>query len=79
MTGAALGLSGTVLLCAAEAAGSPSVPGARPAGHTVLGVGLGLVAGLTYALMSWAAHRLISRGITSRAAMGPSSGSAGCC
>jgi DME family drug/metabolite transporter len=70
MTGAALGLSGTVLLCAAEAAGSHSVPGARSAGETVLGVGLGLVAGLTYALMSWAAHRLISRGVTSRAAMG---------
>ncbi|MFF5158332.1 DMT family transporter [Streptomyces sp. NPDC000348] len=67
-TGAVLGLSGTALLCAAEAAGSGS--GGRSAGETVLGVGLGLVAGLTYALYSWAAHRLISRGVTSGAAMG---------
>jgi DME family drug/metabolite transporter len=69
-TGAVLGLSGTVLLCAAEAAGARSGSGARSAGETVLGVGLGLVAGLTYALYSWAAHRLISRGVTSGAAMG---------
>ncbi|WP_425588106.1 DMT family transporter [Streptomyces prasinosporus] len=68
--GAALGLSGTALLCAAEAAGARSGPGAHSAGSTVLGVALGLVAGLTYALYAWAAHRLISRGVTSRAAMG---------
>ena len=35
-----------------------------------LGVFLGLVAGSTYALYSWAAHRLISGGLPSRAAMG---------
>ncbi|MER7791585.1 EamA family transporter [Streptomyces sp. NPDC097640] len=73
MTGAALGLAGTALLCAAEAAGAAgahSAAGARSAGSTVLGVALGLVAGFTYALYSWAAHRLISRGVTSRAAMG---------
>ncbi|MFE7706986.1 DMT family transporter [Streptomyces sp. NPDC057486] len=70
MIGAALGLSGTVLLCAAEAAGVHSGPGTRSAGTTVLGVGLGLVAGFTYALYSWAAHRLISSGVTSGAAMG---------
>ncbi|WP_437023407.1 DMT family transporter [Streptomyces sp. enrichment culture] len=70
MAGAALGLSGTVVLCAAEAAGAHSGPGARSAGETVLGAGLGLVAGLTYALYSWAAHRLIDRGVTSGAAMG---------
>ncbi|MFI0734493.1 DMT family transporter [Streptomyces sp. NPDC021225] len=70
MTGAALGLAGTALLCAAEAAGAHSAAGARSAGSTVLGVALGLVAGFTYALYSWAAHRLISRGVTSRAAMG---------
>jgi DME family drug/metabolite transporter len=45
------------------------------AGHaaawsTVLGVGLGLAAGTTYAIYSWAAHRLIGRGVTTRAAMG---------
>ncbi|GAA2573197.1 MULTISPECIES: DMT family transporter [Streptomyces] len=70
MTGAALGLSGTVLLCAAEAADPHSGPGAHSAGSTVLGMALGLVAGFTYALYSWAAHRLISRGVSSGAAMG---------
>ncbi|MFK4144563.1 DMT family transporter [Streptomyces sp. NPDC004065] len=68
--GAVLGLAGTALLCAAEAAGAHSGPGTRSAGATLVGVGLGLVAGLTYALYSWAAHRLISRGVTSGAAMG---------
>ncbi|MDF6017209.1 EamA family transporter [Streptomyces sp. JH34] len=71
ITGAVLGLTGTVLLCVAEATGGPhSGPGSRSTGSTVLGVALGLVAGLTYAVYSWAAHRLISRGITSGAAMG---------
>ncbi|GHE59240.1 permease [Streptomyces spiralis] len=68
--GAALGLTGTVLLCAAESAGAHSGPATRSTGSIVLGVGLGLVAGLTYALYSWAAHRLISRGVSSAAAMG---------
>ncbi|OQR61505.1 EamA family transporter [Streptomyces maremycinicus] len=70
MTGAGLGLSGTVLLCMAEAAQAHSGTGTRSVRTTLLGVGLGLVAGLTYALYSWAAHRLISRGIGSGAAMG---------
>ncbi|HWU05811.1 MAG TPA: DMT family transporter [Streptomyces sp.] len=70
MLGAALGLSGTVLLCVAGVAGEHSGPGARSTGTTVLGVGLGLVAGLTYAVYSWAAHRLISRHVTPGAAMG---------
>nr|WP_274383032.1 EamA family transporter [Streptomyces pratensis] len=70
MFGAAMGLSGTVLLCVAEAAQDDSGPGSRSMGTTVLGVGLGLVAGLTYALYSWAAHRLISGGVSSGAAMG---------
>ncbi|MFJ3670511.1 DMT family transporter [Streptomyces sp. NPDC090106] len=70
MSGAALGLAGTVLLCAAEAARASSGTGAGSAGETVLGVALGLVAGLTYALYSWAAHRLISGGVGSGAAMG---------
>ncbi len=77
ITGAALGLSGTALLCVAQAMGAPAGPGARSAGATVLGVGLGLVAGLTYALYSWAAHRLISRGVTAGAAMGTVFGSGG--
>ncbi|MFF4284459.1 DMT family transporter [Streptomyces sp. NPDC001633] len=70
MLGAALGMSGTVLLCVAEAAKPHSVSGAGTVRMTVLGVGWGLVAGLTYALYSWAAHRLIGRGVSSGAAMG---------
>ncbi|MFE7357899.1 DMT family transporter [Streptomyces sp. NPDC057543] len=70
LAGAALGLAGTVLLCAAEAAQAGSTTGTGSAGQTVTGVGLGLVAGATYAVYAWAAHRLITRGIASRAAMG---------
>jgi DME family drug/metabolite transporter len=33
-------------------------------------VALGLVAGTTYALYTWAAHRMIGRGVSARAAMG---------
>ncbi|MFF1646186.1 DMT family transporter [Streptomyces sp. NPDC058240] len=70
LTGAALGLAGTVLLCAAEAAQAGTGTGTGSARQTVVGVGLGLVAGVTYAVYAWAAHRLITRGIGSRAAMG---------
>lgn len=68
--GAALGLLGTVMLCAAEAAQAHDDPGTASPGATMLGVGLGLIAGVTYALYSWAAHRLITHGVASRAAMG---------
>ncbi|MGY3677711.1 DMT family transporter [Streptomyces sp. TE33382] len=70
MLGAGLGLSGTVLLCLGEAAQAHSVPGGGSARETLLGVGLGLLAALSYALYAWAAHRLISRGVSSGAAMG---------
>lgn len=70
LAGAALGLAGTVLLCAAEAARAGTGAGTGSARQTVVGVGLGLVAGLTYAVYAWAAHRLITRGVASRAAMG---------
>ena len=53
---------------------SPKPPSPRPghasAGATLLGVALGLAAGTTYALYTWAAHRLIGRGVSTRAAMG---------
>ena len=68
MLGAALGLAGIVALCLAEA--TRPHPGPEAAWPTVLGVGLGLAAGATYALYTWAAHRLIGRGVASRAAMG---------
>jgi DME family drug/metabolite transporter len=71
MAGAALGLSGTALLCVAEAtAGAGAHGGGRPGWMTVAGLGLGLAAGVLYAVYSWAAHRLMRRGVTSRAAMG---------
>jgi drug/metabolite transporter, DME family len=63
-----LGMSGIVLLCLAE--GTRAHTGVGTAAATVLGVGLGLAAGLTYALYSWAAHRLMRRGVGRRAAMG---------
>lgn len=70
---ASLGLLGTVLLCAAEAARSARTPhgtGQSSVAATLAGVGLGLVAAVTYALYSWAAHRLITRQFPSRTAMG---------
>ncbi|MEV6056766.1 DMT family transporter [Streptomyces sp. NPDC052107] len=67
---AALGLLGTVLLCVAEAGRAASDTARASVATTLLGVSLGLVAAVTYALYSWAAHRLITRRIASRAAMG---------
>lgn len=74
MTGAGLGLAGMVLLCLAE--GSGHVPIGTESG-VIPGVLLGLLAGLTYALYSWTARRLMQRGITSRAAMGATFGMGG--
>jgi drug/metabolite transporter, DME family len=68
MAGAGLGLAGIVLLCVAEA--TRPGPGHAAAWPTMLGVSLGLAAGSTYAIYSWAAHRLIGRGVAPRAAMG---------
>ncbi|MHC3474403.1 DMT family transporter [Streptomyces sp. 7R007] len=70
MLAASLGLLGTVLLCLAQAAHASDDTERASTATTLLGVGLGLVAATTYALYSWAAHRLITRGIPSRAAMG---------
>ncbi|MET8945095.1 DMT family transporter [Streptomyces sp. NPDC004542] len=67
---AGLGLLGTVLLCTAEAAHAADGTGPGSVAGTLAGVGLGLVAAATYALYSWAAHRLITGGTPSRAAMG---------
>ncbi len=59
-----------LLLCAGQAAGAPGGAERTSTAATVFGVGLGLVAATTYALYSWAAHRLITQGVASRAAMG---------
>lgn len=68
VVGAALGLAGITLLCMAESTGAQPLSGL--AYSTVLGVALGLLAGTTYAIYSWAAHRLMRCGVGSRAAMG---------
>jgi drug/metabolite transporter, DME family len=69
MLGAFIGVAGAGILCfaggGAARPGALAEPWALPAG-----VMLGLAAGLTYALYSWAAHRLIAGGVSSRAAMG---------
>ncbi|MHC6595187.1 DMT family transporter [Arthrobacter sp. C152] len=81
--GAVLGVGGAALLSLAghgaagqDAAGYGAAEYAA-AGHgpasqwdSTAGILLGLVAGATYALYSWGAHRLIAGGITSRGAMG---------
>lgn len=74
--GAALGLCGAALLCFAGpvhgAAGA-----ATSAWGTGAGIALGLLAGASYAVYSWAAHRLINGGIPSRAVMGAVFGTGG--
>src|SRR5699024_8196889 len=65
MLAAGLGIAGSAVLCAAKMHDAPT-----GMVRTAAGVGLGLVAGATYALYSWAAHRLMSRGIGRAAAMG---------
>ena len=71
-TGASLGIAGAALLSVAESGGGDS-----RAPNSELGITLGLIAGLTYALYSWAAHRVIDNGVPARAAMGAIFGSAG--
>ncbi|MDT0196855.1 DMT family transporter [Arthrobacter sp. AB6] len=70
LAGAFLGVTGAALLSFAgqghgQAAGSPG-----GSWTPLAGIALGLVAGATYAVYSWAAHRLIGGGLSSRAAMG---------
>ena len=68
--GAVLGVSGAVLLCLADAGHADATSAAGTGWSTPAGIALGLLAGLTYALYSWAAHRLITTGVPSRAVMG---------
>ncbi|MGY4800197.1 DMT family transporter [Teichococcus aerofrigidensis] len=70
LTGAALGLAGMLLMSLAEATGRPMPGGASP----VAGILLGLIAGLTYAMYSWTARRLMRNGVPSMAAMGATFG-----
>ena len=74
MTGAAAGVAGMVLLCLAESAHSSST---AQQSEVITGIALGLLAGLTYALYSWAARHLMQRGIPSRTARGATFGFGG--
>ena len=65
MLAAGLGVIGSVMLCAARLDG----PAASVSG-TFWGIVLGLLAGATYAVYSWAAHRLMHEGVSRGAAMG---------
>jgi DME family drug/metabolite transporter len=66
--GLVLGVSGAVLLC--FAGGGHGNPATDAGWSPPAGIGLGLIAGLTYALYSWAAHRLINTGVPSTTVMG---------
>jgi DME family drug/metabolite transporter len=68
--GAMLGVTGAVLLCVTDSGPADVASAAGPEWSTPAGIALGLVAGLTYALYSWAAHRVINTGVPSRAVMG---------
>ncbi len=61
------GVVGVLFLSVGEAHGS--VAATEPALKT-LGIGLGLLAGLTYSLYSWIAKKLMQNGIAAKAAMG---------
>ena len=73
--GAGAGLLGVLALAIARTVGAGPAPTTEPAAsavgaHPVLGIALGLVAGLTYALYSWGAARVMRRGLPSRPVMG---------
>ena len=66
--GATVGIAGVVLLCLAKPGSHPDIQAV--AYNKVAGVLMGFVAALTYALYSYVAHKLMQRGVASRAAMG---------
>ena len=68
LAGAVLGVVGMALLAAAESHGAT---GGEAVGSGML---LGLLAGLTYALYSWTARRLMLNGVAAKAAMGATFG-----
>jgi len=72
MLAAVLGVTGSTLLCLSKMAHGPD-----DVGSTLAGIGLGLVAGATYATYSWCAKRLMSRGISRAASMGAVFGAGG--
>jgi DME family drug/metabolite transporter len=72
--GALVGITGMVLICLAEEMSYGNVVG----GSSVpLGIALGLIGGLTYALYSWSARRMMTKGTRSSVAMGATFGLGG--
>lgn len=67
--GATAGIMGATLLCLAKAEPQHQA-GSTVASNAILGIFMGLIAACTYALYSHTAHKLMQRGIASRAAMG---------
>lgn len=74
---ALLGLAGSVMLCLSQLDRSAPTGSGGSIGAMTLGVGLGLVAGGSYAVYSWAVHRLIARGAGRAASMGAVFGAGG--
>lgn len=72
MLAAGLGIIGSVLLCLSKIDDRTFDPTA-----TMLGIVLGLVAGTTYAIYSWVAHRFMMQGISRAASMGAVFGGGG--
>ncbi|MBC9935458.1 MULTISPECIES: DMT family transporter [unclassified Leucobacter] len=65
LSAAGLGIVGSALLCFSKLTSAPEELAA-----TLLGIGLGLVAGTTYAVYSWCAQRLMVSGVSRSASMG---------
>ena len=72
--GALVGLIGMGLICVAESASHGEVVGGD---SVLLGVFLGLIGGLTYALYSWSARKMMLEGTRSSVAMGATFGLGG--
>lgn len=77
LAGSVPGLAGIVLLCFFGHSEYKTDATLVSGWQTVAGVFLGLLGGLTYALYAWAAHRLMCKGISSKAAMGSIFGAGG--
>ena len=74
LCGALIGLTGMILISIVEGSAHSSV---QTGNSVLIGIGLGLVGGLTYALYSWTARGLILSGIHSSVAMGATFGIGG--
>ena len=67
--GALIGIAGVAQLCLAKS--GPQIPEIQTMVHKkASGILMGSIAAFTYALYSYLAHKLMQRGVTSRAAMG---------